>query len=103
MWTKHSDAVIGGACKGGYVCRAGYGLQVDDPYDLDFDDKKNSDEIVKEIKSINENHDLRNRWVRLCYAGGVYAGGVDFESAKKGYLERWMRRYLESKSWKTRK
>merc|ERR1719180_620902 len=24
--------------------------------------------------------DFRNGWVRLCYAGGVYAGGVDFEA-----------------------
>ena len=33
-------------------------------------------------------HDFRNGWVRLCYAGSVYAGGVDYESTKKAYLEK---------------
>jgi len=48
---------------------------------------KTEEERARVDMLAEQSMDLRNGWVRLCYSGSVYASGVDYESAKKAYLE----------------
>jgi len=49
---------------------------------------KTEEEMARVDMLAEQSMDFRNGWVRLCYAGSVYARGVDYESAKKAYLEK---------------